>query len=215
MLTVKRFTFNPVQENTYVVYSNKGECAIIDPGCYFPAERDELKAFIDENRLIPKYLLNTHCHLDHVFGNKWVNDTWGLELFTHPGEKVVLDFAPASGKAWGLPFDNYTGPLHPLVAGDEVKLGDDFLKVLFMPGHSPAHIGFYNEAGGFIVSGDVLFRLSIGRTDLPGGDYEQLIASIREQLMTLPDDTIVYCGHGDDTTVGAERKENPFLKGVS
>ncbi len=215
MLTVKQFTFNPVQENTYVVYNEKGECCIVDPGCYFPAERDELKAFITKNGLVPKYLLNTHCHLDHVFGNKWVNETWGLELYTHPGEKIVLDFAPSSGKAWGLPFDNYTGPLHPLVAGDEVSVGSDRLKVLFTPGHSPGHITFYNEEGGFVLSGDVLFRGSIGRTDLPAGDHSRLLKSISEELMTLPDDTIVYCGHGDETTIGVEKRSNPFLTGMA
>jgi glyoxylase-like metal-dependent hydrolase (beta-lactamase superfamily II) len=211
MMIVKQFTFNPVQENTYVVYNEEGECCIVDPGCYFPAERHELKAFIEENGLIPKYLLNTHCHLDHVFGNKWVNETWALELHTHPGEKIVLDFAPASGKAWGLPFDNYTGPLHPLLPGEEVVFGKDRLLVLFTPGHSPAHISFYSAADSFVLSGDVLFRRSIGRTDLPGGDHDRLLKSIREELFVLPDETIVYCGHGENTTVGVEKRENPFF----
>jgi hydroxyacylglutathione hydrolase len=213
MLTVRQFTFNPIQENTYVVYNEKGECAIVDPGCYFPAERVELKAFIDRNELIPKYLLNTHCHLDHVFGNKFVSDTWGLELYTNELEKVVLDFAPASGKSWGMPFENYDGPCHWLKAGDKVLLGSDVLEVLFTPGHSPGHISFYSREDRFVLSGDVLFRQSIGRTDLPGGDYETLIMSIREQLFALPDDTKVYSGHGDETFIGAEKVQNPYLNG--
>lgn len=211
MLTLRHFTFNPIQENTYVVYNEQGECCIVDPGCYFPAERNELKDFIDENRLLPKYLLNTHCHLDHVFGNKFVHETWGLELYTNELEKPVLDYAPVSGKSWGIPFDNYSGPLHWLKAGDEIAIGNDRLLVLFTPGHSPGHISFYSAADGFVLSGDVLFRRSIGRTDLPGGNFDTLIRSIREQLFVLPAETKVYSGHGDPTTVGAEKKDNPFL----
>ena len=213
MLTVKHFTFNPVQENTYVVYNELGECAFVDPGCYFEAERNELKAFTDEKQLIPKYLLNTHCHLDHVFGNKFVFDTWGLNLHLHQMEKPVLDYAPTSGKGWGLPFENYVGPFHWLHSGDEIVLGQNRLSVLFTPGHSPGHISFYCPEDRFVLSGDVLFRGSIGRTDFPGGSFERLIQSIREELFVLPDDIKVYSGHGDVTTVGEEKRNNPFLKG--
>lgn len=213
MLTVKQFTFSPVQENTYVIYNEQDDCCIVDPGCYFGNERNELKEFIQETGLHPKYLLNTHCHLDHVFGNKFIHDTWGLTLHLHEKEKVVLDYAPTSGLNWGLPFDNYKGDLIYLREGDTIRLGDDRFLVLFTPGHSPGHITFYCPEQNFVVSGDVLFRQSIGRTDLPGGNFDTLARSIREQLYTLPDETIVYCGHGPETSIGAEKRDNPFVKG--
>ncbi len=211
MLTIKQFTFSPVQENTYVIYNDQGWCAIVDPGCYFGNERNDLREFIEQNKLAAKYLLNTHCHLDHVFGNKFVHDTWGLSLHLHALEKPVLDFAPAAGLKWGLPFDNYSGELLFLEEGDVIQLGADRLEVLFTPGHSPGSISFYCREQGFILSGDVLFRQSIGRTDLPGGDFDTLANSIRRKLFELPDDTVVYSGHGPATTTGYEKAHNPFL----
>jgi hydroxyacylglutathione hydrolase len=212
MLTVKAFIFNPVQENSYVLYNEKKQCCIIDPGCYFEKEKQELKAFIEKTGLQPILLLNTHCHLDHVFGNKFVHDEWGLKLHIHQKEKPVLDFAPASGEMWQLPFENYSGELIFIKEGSTIKLGDSELEVRFTPGHSPGHVCFYDEADGFAISGDVLFNGSIGRTDLPGGDFDILINSIQTQLFTLPDDTKIYCGHGPMTTVGFEKQNNPFVK---
>jgi hydroxyacylglutathione hydrolase len=211
MLTVRQFTFNPVEENTYVLYNEQGEACIIDPGCYFEKERDGLKTFISETALTPVMLLNTHCHLDHVFGNKFVHDTWGLKLQIHKNEKPVLDFGPQSGLLWGLPFDNYTGDLVYLDEKGKLVIGSDVLTILFTPGHSPGHVCFYSEAGSFVIAGDTLFNGSIGRTDLPGGDYETLIRSIRTQLFSLPDTTKIYPGHGPMTTVGFEKMNNPFL----
>lgn len=211
MLVVKSFTFSPVQENTYVIYNEQKQCCIIDPGCYFPAERDELKTGIEKAGLTPVLLLNTHCHLDHVFGNKFVHDTWGLELHIHEKEKPVLDFAPQSGRMWQLPFDNYNGPLVYLKEGNFIKIGEDALEIRFTPGHSPGSISFYSAENGFVISGDVLFNRSVGRTDLPGGSMEILIESIRKQLFTLPDETKVYSGHGPVTTVGYEREHNPYV----
>ena len=211
MLTVTSFVFSPVQENTYVVHNESGDCIIVDPGCYFGNERNELKEFIQNGQLAPKYLLNTHCHLDHVFGNKFIHDTYGLTLHLHEKEKPVLDYAPTSGLSWGLPFDNYRGDLIFLREGEVIRLGEDELQVLFTPGHSPGHVSFWCQAQHFVLSGDVLFRQSIGRTDLPGGNFETLIQSIREKLFVLPDATIVYPGHGPETTVGAEKGDNPFL----
>ena len=211
MLAIKSFTFSPVQENTYLLYNDEKQCCIIDPGCYFPEERGELKTGIEKTGLNPVLLLNTHCHLDHVFGNRFVAETWGLELHIHPLEKPLLDFAPQSGKMWQLPFDNYEGPLVYLKEGEIIKIGDDELKMLLVPGHSPGSLAFYHAAGGFVIAGDALFNGSIGRTDLPGGDMDTLLNSIRTQLFTLPDETVVYPGHGEPTTIGQEKKTNPFL----
>jgi len=212
MLTVRSFTFNPVEENTYVLYNENNRCCIIDPGCYFPEERDELKTAIEKAQLEPVLLLNTHCHLDHVFGNKFIHDTWKLPLHLHEKEKPMLDLAPASGEMWQLPFDGYNGPLVYLTPGEKIKIDGDELEILFTPGHSPGHVCFYHAAGGFVIGGDVLFNGSIGRTDLPGGDYQTLINSIQTQLFTLPDETKVYSGHGPMTTIGFEKMNNPFVK---
>jgi hydroxyacylglutathione hydrolase len=211
MFTVKAFVFNPVQENTYLLYNEKGNGIMIDPGCYFDQERDELVYFMEQNKIKLRLLLNTHCHLDHVFGNQWIHETYDLLLHIHEKEKQILDFAPASGLMWNLPFDNYNGEFVWLKEGEEILLDDDRLAIRFTPGHSPGHVCFYNKEQGFVIGGDVLFKQSIGRTDLPGGDFDTLITSIKTQLFTLPDNTIVYSGHGPETTVGYEKKHNPFL----
>lgn len=211
MFQIKKFTFSPIQENTYILYNEKKDCIIIDPGCYFDDEKDEMKAFIDKNNLSPKFLLNTHCHLDHVFGNKFIADSYNLTLQIHTKEIPVLQFAPASGLMYQLPFDNYIGELIHLEEGDIIKLGNDELEIFHTPGHSPGSICFYCKAQGFIISGDVLFNRSIGRTDLPLADTEQLYNSIRSKLYTLPDNVIVYSGHGPSTTIGEEKKDNPYV----
>ncbi len=212
MLTIKSFVFNPVQENTYVLSDEKDACCIIDPGCYFGPERSALQQYIEQAGLRPELLLNTHCHLDHVFGNKFVHDTWHLPLHLHEKEQPLLVAAPDYGQAWGLPFENYRGPLVYLKPGEGIKWGNNELSTLFLPGHSPGSLGFYCQPQGFIIGGDVLFRESIGRTDLPGGDHAALLDSIREQLWPLPDATVVYPGHGEPTTIGWEKKHNPFLR---
>src|SRR5688500_10819042 len=168
MLNIKMFTFSPVQENTYVVYNHEKECCIIDPGCYTYNERKQLKEFIRDSGLAPKYLLNTHCHLDHIFGNHFVHETYGLPIHLHELEKQVLDYGPASGIMWGLPFEHYEGELMYVAETDTIQLGSDSFSILFTPGHSPGSICFYCEAQRFVISGDVLFNQSIGRTDLPG-----------------------------------------------
>ena len=212
MLKIKSFVFSPIQENTYLLYNEFNDSVIIDPGCYFPEEKDELKAFITQGNLKPRMLLNTHCHLDHVFGNKFIAETYGLTLHLHQKEKTLLDYAPTSGLMYNMPFDNYAGEYIFLKAGESVKIGEDELLVIEAPGHSPGHICFYCAKQNFIISGDVLFYRSIGRTDLPGGDHQTLLKNIREKLFVLPDETVVYSGHGGVTTIGEEKKHNPFLQ---
>ncbi len=211
MLQIKLFEFSPIQENTYVLYNEFNDCLIIDPGCYYDDEKDELVNFLIKMDLKPKMLLNTHCHLDHVFGNKFIAEKFGLTLQIHRNEKLVLDFAPKSGLLYNLPFDNYNGDFIYLEEGNKILLGNDELTVIEAPGHSPGHICFYCAAQHFIISGDVLFKRSIGRTDLPGGDHETLLKNIREKLFTLPGETKVYSGHGPVTTIGEEKNQNPFF----
>lgn len=212
MFHIKSFTFNPVHENTYILYNENGNCIIIDPGCYFDNEKEELLSFISANKLTPKLLLNTHCHLDHVFGNKMIQETFELVLHAHSLEKELLDFAPASGLMYELPFDNYNGEITWLKEGGKILLDEDELLVLHIPGHSPGSVCFYCEKQKFVIGGDVLFQNSIGRTDLPGGSHEGLIKGIKEKLFTLPDDVKVYSGHGAPTTIGEEKKHNPYLQ---
>ena len=211
MLTIKSFEFSPIQENTYILYNEFNDCVIIDPGCYFDKEKEELAAFISNNNLVPKMLLNTHCHLDHVFGNKFIADRFGLTLQIHENEKAVLAFAPTSGLMYDMPFDNYDGEFLLLNEGVDITLGEDILRVLLVPGHSPGSLAFYSKKDKFVISGDALFKNSIGRTDLPGGNHEQLIKSVKEKLLTLPEDTLVYSGHGPVTKIGDEKKNNPYL----
>lgn len=211
MITVKVFEFSPIQENTYLLYNEAKNCIIIDPGCYTQEERDELYQFIKSNELIPMLLLNTHGHLDHVFGNKFVAETFQLIPHIHPLEKELLAYAPVSGLMYNLPFDHYEGELSFLEAGQSIILDTDELKVLFTPGHSPGSVSFYCEKQNFVISGDVLFKNSVGRTDLPGGNHEVLIQSIKNQLLVLPEDTVVYSGHGVKTTSGEEKRGNGYL----
>ena len=212
MYNVKVFIFSPIQENTYVLSNDKKEAIIIDPGCYGQKEEQQLEDYIVSQGLQVRLLLNTHCHLDHVFGNKFVAERWDLKPHIHPREKPVLDYAPVSGLMWNLPFHNYSGDVVYLNDGDVTGLDNEPLDVLFTPGHSPGSISFYSKGGGFVISGDVLFQRSVGRTDLPMGDFDTLANSIRTRLYTLPDGTIVYSGHGAATTVGEEKRNNPYVR---
>ena len=211
MLQVKSFVFSPIQENTYVVFNEFNQCIVIDPGCYFDGEKETLKNFIQQKSLTPLMLLNTHCHLDHVFGNKFVAENYQLTLQLHQKEKLVLSYAPTAGLMYNMPFDNYAGEFIELKEGDKILLGEDELEIVETPGHSPGGICFYCSKQGFLIGGDVLFKGSIGRTDLPMGDYETLIKSIKQKLFLLPDNVIVYSGHGEETTIGKEKIFNPFV----
>jgi glyoxylase-like metal-dependent hydrolase (beta-lactamase superfamily II) len=208
---IQSFVFNPFQENTYLVYDQNKSCLIIDPGCIDSTEQDTISRFIDSKGLKPIMLINTHCHLDHVFGNQWVFEKYGLSLHFHQADEPVLDHAPASGLMFDLPVETYTGPRNFLKEGECVKLGESLLEVMHLPGHSPGSIGLYAANHQFLISGDVLFQGSIGRTDLPGGHHETLLRSIREKLFVLPEAVSVYSGHGEPTTIGEEKRNNPFF----
>ena len=212
-MEIHQITFNTFQENTFMLWDNTGDCIIIDPGCYEKNEELELVDFINKNNLNPVKLINTHCHIDHILGNKFVSEKWNLELYINKIDLPLLEGSGDIARMYG--FENYKGspyPKHYLEEGDILEFGESKLEILFTPGHAPGHICLFNKEEGFIVSGDVLFNGSIGRTDLPGGDFDTLIESIKTKLMTLQDETIVYCGHGPSTSIGRERLSNPFLQ---
>ncbi|MCA1763526.1 MAG: MBL fold metallo-hydrolase [Cryomorphaceae bacterium] len=209
MIEVRKFTFNPFQENTYVIANEKKNCFIVDPGCYDRREQALLKQFIASEGLKPVGLLNTHCHIDHVFGNKFASETYGLSPVIHPIEEAMLAAVPRVAELYNLDYD--PSPDAVFYEGDEIFLDDEKFEILFTPGHSPGHIVLYHAASKTLIAGDVLFRKSIGRTDLPGGDHDTLIESIKEKVFALPDDTKVYPGHMEETEIGYEKKHNPFL----
>ena len=208
-----KLTFGPFQENTYVIYDQTSECIVIDPGCSNAAERAELIKTIDSLGLKPVRLINTHCHVDHIPGNALIADTYHVGLEIHPNEVQVLSDAPSFAGIFQIEMSGDQPPIKAFInEGDEIKFGSTTLRTLLTPGHSPGSISFYNEIEGYVISGDVLFYRSVGRYDLPGADGSQLFQSITTKLMTLPDDVKVYSGHGPDTTIGSERRHNPFLK---
>jgi len=211
MITVKQFTFGPFQENTYVLFDETKECVIIDPGCYDDTERNTLLHFITSEKKTPKLLLNTHGHIDHVVGNKFIFDKFSLQPHLNKEDLQILNSLTTVAKLYGFNVEASPQPICFLEEGDTVKFGTSSLDVLFTPGHSPGSICFVCPTQKFIIGGDVLFYGSIGRTDLPGGHHQTLIDSIHTKLMPLSDDYSVYSGHGPLTTIGYERKNNPFL----
>lgn len=212
MFRIKKFVFSPFQENTYVIYSEQNNAWIIDPGCYYSEEKQELKKFIDSNNLKVQRLLNTHCHLDHVFGNQFVAKTFGLKPEYHKLDEPTMAMAEVSAKMYGVDgFEVSPKADKHLIADTEIELDGNRFEIVFVPGHAPGHIAFINHEQKIVVGGDVLFQRSIGRTDLPGGDFETLLQSIRTHFFILADDFTVYSGHGEETTIGYEKKNNPFL----
>ena len=211
MINLKKFTFNPYQENTYVLFDETGACVIIDPGMYDGAEQNQLVNFIKEHNLKPTLLLNTHCHIDHVLGNKFVFDQWGLKPQFHKGELFILQAVAGYAPQMGMRYDLSPEPDTFLPETGTVNFGQSTLELVFAPGHSPAHLCFYAKEENFLIGGDVLFFQSIGRTDLPGGNHQQLIKSIKETVFLLPDDCEVFPGHGPSTYIGFEKMNNPFL----
>ncbi|WP_437920115.1 MBL fold metallo-hydrolase [Sphingobacterium sp. LRF_L2] len=212
MLNVHSFVFNPFQENTYLVFDAEGTCAIFDPGMSSLSEEKIFLSFIQENKLKPTALYNTHCHIDHVLGNRFVFEEFGLIPQLHEGEVPVLVAVENRAPMFGIRYETSPIPEVFLEENQYINIGAHKLKILLVPGHSPAHLCFYAEEAHFLIGGDVLFKNSIGRTDLPGGNHEQLLTNIRHKIYSLPEETIVYPGHGPSTTVGFEKRTNPFIR---
>ena len=214
MLTmkIKIFPFNQFLENTIVLSDSTNECIIIDPGCYNNEEKQILENYIITNNLKPVKLINTHCHIDHILGNNFVSSNWDIDLEINKNDLNLLNESNQIAKIYGfVDYENSPNPKRFLNEGDMVNFGNSELKVIFTPGHAPGHISLYSDKDNFIISGDVIFKNSIGRTDLPGGDFNTLIKTINNKILSLADNVIIYCGHGPITTVGDERKNNPFL----
>lgn len=209
---IQIFVFNPVQENTFVIWDETGACAIVDPGCMNDKEFGELKTFIETRNLKPVKLLNTHCHFDHIFGVERCRAEWNLKWEAHPGDAFLVANAPNQAAMFGMKIPPIQAPEVELAEDDIITIGNSSWLAIHVPGHSPGSLCFYNENTQVLLAGDVLFRGSIGRTDLPRGDYDTLIEGIQEKLMSLPPEVTVYPGHGPTTTIGWEKENNPFLQ---
>ena len=212
-MKIKSFVFNPFQENTYIIYDATKECVIIDPGCYSEAEKNTLKQFIENKKLKPVKLINTHCHIDHILGNKFTVEEWDIKLHIHKADLPLIENAGEISRMYNL--TNYEGSPYPkkfLSHGDLLTFGENSFKILFTPGHAPGHICLYNKENNILIAGDLIFKESIGRTDLPGGDYNTLIQSITNNIIPLPKETKIFCGHGPSTNLDYEKKHNPFLQ---
>lgn len=202
---------NQLGENSYILSDESGECIFVDPGFYFDEERDEVRAYITENKLTPVKIANTHCHFDHVMGVEFLRKEYGIPFYAHKEDAFLVDRANAQAQMFGMEMEPVQPIDHFFDEGEKVSFGQSELEILHVPGHAPGHVVFYSKADNFVVVGDVLFYGSIGRTDLPGGDYDTLISGIKNKLFQLPDDTKVYSGHGPETTLGFEKNTNPFL----
>lgn len=209
---IAAFCFNPFQENTYVIAHANKDCWIIDPGCYTLQDQKTLISYLEKNQLKPVKLINTHCHLDHIYGNKFIADEFNLALGIHEKELPILQRADMAARMFGAKIPDKCEPGYFIQEGDILTLEDAEFQILFTPGHSPGSICFSNTEEEYVIVGDVLFMGSIGRTDLPGGDYDTLIHSIRTQLLPLAAATAVFNGHGPSTTIGEEARSNPFLR---
>ncbi|MBQ7823521.1 MAG: MBL fold metallo-hydrolase [Bacteroidaceae bacterium] len=212
-MVIKKFEFNPFPVNTYILWDEVSkEAIIIDAGCYFEEERTELINYIRDNKLTIKHLLATHLHLDHNFGNPFVSKTFNIKLEANKGDEFLLQNMEAQARAFNMPLPDAPIPIGKYInENDEISFGTNTLRAIHVPGHSPGSIVYYCEQEKVAFAGDVLFRSSIGRTDLAGGDFNTLIIGIKNKLFTLPDDTIVYPGHGPFTSIGFEKQHNPFI----
>lgn len=212
MFQLHSFVFNPFSENTYIIYDETRQCVIIDPGCGTPSEEDELLGFIDLHQLEPLMVINTHAHIDHIMGNEAVKKHYGIKVAAHPEVKNDILRSRQQAMIFGLPMlEECKLPDVALVDGQSIKVGNGLLEVICTPGHAQGSISLYAPVEGWVFTGDALFCRSIGRTDFPGGNFEELRESIRGRLFTLPNDTEVYSGHGESTTIGEEKDFNPYV----
>ncbi|MFZ2324721.1 MAG: MBL fold metallo-hydrolase [Ignavibacteriaceae bacterium] len=212
MLQIKKLTFNMFSENTFVVWDEiTKDCAVVDPGCFDEYEEKELSDFIEKNNFKVKYLINTHCHIDHIFGCEFIKEKFSPVYLAPEKDIPLLENVNVQSKKMGIEFSTSILPDKYITEQTVVELGESELKFLFTPGHTPGEYCIYFQDEKFCITGDVLFYDSIGRTDLWGGNYDDLIKSIREKLLTLPDETTIFPGHGQQSTILRERTENPFL----
>ncbi len=211
-MEVQSFVFSPLFENTYLIWDHTNKAIIIDPGCYEPYEFDQINNFIKEKNLAIKAIVNTHCHIDHVLGNQKLKQKYKVPLLIPENEVDNLRSVEAYAPNWGITHYEPATPDHLIENVGNISIGETELEVIYSPGHSPGHQVFFHRSEMKLIGGDVLFKSSIGRTDLPGGDHELLINNIKTKLFLLPDETIVYPGHGPTTTIGYEKKNNPFVK---
>ncbi len=211
MLSIETLVFNSFQVNTYLLRNEKGDCLVIDPAFYSPEEVSAFDQYISSAGYKIMGQLNTHCHVDHVLGVKHMQTAYNCPLRAHINEAGLLNNAPLMGEVFGLKVEALSGIDQPIEDDELIAIGDSSLRAILVPGHSPGSLSFHSPEAGFVITGDALFQGSIGRTDLPGGDYDTLISSIRNSLLTLPPETTVYPGHGDPSTIGEETSNNPFL----
>lgn len=211
-MKIKKFTFNSFIENTYVIWDEAtSEAAVVDPGMSDTNEEQEFISFIQEKTLKLKYQINTHCHIDHILGVAFVKEEYNPVYLIPEKDLLLFENAETQGQMFGVAVNKLPKPDKFLSENENIIFGNESIVNLFTPGHSPGEFSLYAEESNFCITGDVLFKEGIGRTDLLGGDYETLINSIRSKLFTLPDEVVIYPGHGDDSTIGYEKLHNPFL----
>lgn len=209
-MKIKKFIFNPFGENTYIIWDESSKnAAIIDPGMINRSEQAAVSEFIDSNRLNLRHLINTHLHIDHAAGNKFIEDTYTLKTEADIADTYLAQRLTEQARMFGLAYND--GNLTIAGLPDKMEIAGERCEILQIPGHTQGHIALYFPDSRVVFSGDALFQMSIGRTDLPGGDYDTLIDSISQKLLTLPDTTVVLPGHGPQTTVGFEAANNPYL----
>ncbi len=211
MIKVEKFVVNPLAENSFVLSDETGESVLIDPGFFYREEKREIKEHIADNNLKPVKIINTHCHFDHIMGVEFIRSEFDIPFCAHSDDSFWVKKATEQGNMYGFDMKPVLPINEFLVEKEFVRFGNSQLEIIHIPGHSPGHVVFYCEQDKFLFAGDVLFYGSIGRTDLPGGDYDTLISNIKKKLFSLPDETKVYCGHGPETTLGFEKTSNPFL----